>query len=687
MNPLAGITVLERAGPLSVAACGHLLALLGARVIRIEDERQRARATSVPPQIARLHVHGKERLPVAPKTADALWTEQLAHADVVLLAPPLATEFDRAIVSDLIAAPGPRVVCAFSLAGHDQPDLPTDASDPLLQALGGLMAVTGQPGGPPEFARVPVAQLNAAVVGTTSVCAALLKRRETGRGQLIDLSLIEVLADQLRTHIGLVRTGQTTGFRNGCQHPLCCPWNTYRARDGWILICSSGDAHWHALLDLMGRADLKADPRYLTMKARREHADEVDALIQDWTRTLDMREAIAALIAIEVPVGPVLDPTEVPNDAMLRDAGTVTPADEAPQIYALSPWRYRARTEASHTSVRTEASRGAPDALPLAGVRVVELTRYAAGPLAGYILAGLGAEVIKIEPPGGEECRTWSPRFGDTSGYFINYNAGKTCIGLDLRDAAAREQLDRLIASADVVLHNMRPGAMERLGLGADALCRKDPRLVYAAVSGFGPEGPKLPALDTVIQAHVGLTRLVGSAETPARVGYSIADQLAGHFAAAGIVAALLKRSRSGIGGAVEVAMADTIAWLTHLAWTGESAIPPAVRIATRDGWIVAGVECMDTAEHTNLGAMSRDQAVASLARRGIAAAPVLDVDEVLAHPTIESRGSLYDVEVPGGGTAPLFAAPLGMPRARPPRMTPLHAGADVPIPSKDTIS
>jgi len=688
MKPLAGITMLERAGPLSVAACGHLLAYLGARVIRIEESDHAAHIPGMSPQLGRLHVHGKERIAVTPHGADAIWVERLAHADAVLLAPPRAAEAGHATLSRLVAEQEPKhVVCVFSLAGHEQPDLAPDASDALLQALGGLMAVTGQPGGPPEFARVPIAQLNAAVVATISICAALLKRKATGRGQLIDLSLIEVLADQLRTHIGLVRTGQTQGFRSGCQHPLCCPWNTYRASDGWILICSSGDAHWHALLALMGRTELEDDPRYLTMKARREHSDEVDAMIQGWTSRLSLREAIAALNAVEVPVGPALRPTDVPADAMLRAAGTVAASGDTPPTYKLSPWRLRAGDAASRTAEPAVVPTASPDDLPLAGMRVVELTRYAAGPLAGYLLASLGAEVIKIEPPGGEECRTWSPRFGDASGYFINYNAGKTCIALDLRNAVAREQLERLIASADVVLHNMRPGAMERLGLGAEVLCRRHPRLIYAAVSGFGPEGPQLPALDTVIQAHLGLTRLIGDAEAPARVGYSIADQLAGHFLAAGVVAALLERNRTGAGSAVEVAMADTIAWLTHLAWTDDTALPSAQRVTARDGWIVADGVALTPAELAELRTTTRDEAVALLAARGINAAPVLDVDEVLAHPTLLARGSLHDIEVPGGGTAPLFAAPLGMPVAHPQRMTALRTDADFLFPSKDSIS
>jgi crotonobetainyl-CoA:carnitine CoA-transferase CaiB-like acyl-CoA transferase len=486
------------------------------------------------------------------------------------------------------------------------------------------------------------------------------------------------MADQLRTHIGLVDRGQTRGFRIGCEHPLCAPWNAYRARDGWLLLCTSGDAHWHALAALMGSPELAHDARFASMPQRRKHSVEIDALVQAWVGRHDRAAALDALIAADVPAGPALEPHAVTHDATLRAAGTVMAESGSEAAVPGMPWRFRRTAPPAHAAAGHESNTPG-HALPLAGVRVLELTRYAAGPLAGFMLASLGAEVIKIEPPQGEECRAWAPQYGGISGYFANHNAGKRSVCADLRTAAGKGVVTRLLAAADVLLHNMRPGAMERLGLGAETLCRAHPQLVYCAISGFGPAGPQLPALDTVIQARLALTALAGDGAAPLRIGYSIADQLAGHFAAGGILAALHARAASGAGAVLDVAMTDALAWLTHPAWQGDGqALPPAQRLRAADGWVVASaaaaqVDLACPASHT----LPRDEIVARLQRHGIAAAPVLEVDEVLRQPALERRRSLCAVASGADARVPVFAAPFGMPVARPERMRAL--GEDLP--------
>jgi crotonobetainyl-CoA:carnitine CoA-transferase CaiB-like acyl-CoA transferase len=666
-RPLRGVTVLERAGPLCVAACTHLLVQLGARVVRMELPEEQARLAAASPAERRLRIHGKERVALDARDCVDAWRGRLPAADVVVLAPPDAAEHDHAAVVPLLDEANERpVVCVFSLAGLGQP-APPDAPDALAQALGGLMAVTGAKGGAPEFVRVPVAQLSAAAIGVTSIAAALAQRSSGTRGACIDLALVEIMADQLRTHIGLVERGRSRGFRIGCEHPLCAPWNAYRARDGWIVLCSSGDAHWRALAQLMGEPALARAERFATMQARREHGADIDAIVQAWVAAYDRDAVIALLNAAGIPAGPALAPRDVPHAPVLREAGTVRRDVQSGRCVPSSPWRFRrTQVHAAQSAMRARSRRSAAAGMPLAGMRVVEITRYAAGPLAGFVLASLGAEVIKIEPRAGEECRGWSPQFGNVSGYFAAYNAGKRALALDLRAADDRRAVERLIADADVLLHNMRPGAMERLGLDADRLCGAHPRLVYCAISGFGPAGPQLPALDTVIQAQLGLTALVGDGSTPLRVGYSIADQLAGHFAAAGIVAALLAPERAG--GVLDVAMVDALAWLTHLAWDGDApALPETARAEAADGWIVAAAtQARVQAACPDARALTRAAAVARLSASGIAAAPVLEIDEVLQHPTLVGRRSLCRVPCGADARAPVFAAPLGMAAVRP---------------------
>jgi len=177
------------------------------------------------------------------------------------------------------------------------------------------------------------------------------------------------------------------------------------------------------------------------------------------------------------------------------------------------------------------------------------------------VLANLGARVIKVErPPAGDDARTIGPFVGGKSLYFASLNYGKESIALDLRASADRATFDALLAAADVVVENFRPGVMERLGYGWEAIRTRWPRLVYAAASGFGHTGPlsQRPAFDMVVQAMGGILSLTGYPDQPpARVGVSIGDITAGLFLAVGIASALLKRGETGQGTKIDVAMLD----------------------------------------------------------------------------------------------------------------------------------
>ena len=205
----------------------------------------------------------------------------------------------------------------------------------------------------------------------------------------------------------------------------------------------------------------------------------------------------------------------------------------------------------------TTAPRG-----PLAGIVVVDLTRVLAGPFATMVLHDLGARVIKVERAGvGDDARGFGPFVGDRSAYFTSLNCGKESIALDLDDAADREILDRLLSRADVVVENFRPGTMDKLGFGWDALHVRHPRLIYAAVSGFGRTGPysARPAYDMVVQGMGGVMSVTGEdGGEPTRVGVSIGDITAGLFLATGINAALFHRGLTGEGMLVDVGMLDS---------------------------------------------------------------------------------------------------------------------------------
>jgi CoA:oxalate CoA-transferase len=198
---------------------------------------------------------------------------------------------------------------------------------------------------------------------------------------------------------------------------------------------------------------------------------------------------------------------------------------------------------------------------PLDGLLVIDLSRVLAGPYATMVLADLGARVIKVEvPDGGDDARHFGPFIAGKSAYFMSLNRGKESIALDLKASDGREVFEALVAKADVLVENFRPGTMEKLGYGWEALRRLNDRLVYAAVSGFGHSGPysRRAAYDMVVQGMGGIMSVTGHpGEEPTRVGTSIGDITAGLFGVAGILSALVDRQRTGKGLMVDVGMLD----------------------------------------------------------------------------------------------------------------------------------
>jgi CoA:oxalate CoA-transferase len=349
-----------------------------------------------------------------------------------------------------------------------------------------------------------------------------------------------------------------------------------------------------------------------------------------------------------------------------------------------------------------------PGTGPLAGVTVVDLTRVLAGPYCTLILADLGARVVKVELPGrGDDARHIGPFVEKRSAYFASVNRGKESIALDLKDAADRDVFERLVARADVLVENFRPGTMEKLGYGWETLRERHPRLIYAAASGFGHTGPyaSRPAYDLVAQAMGGIMSVTGHpGSPPTRVGTSIGDIAAGLFTAVGVNAALLHRERGGRGLKIDVAMLDCQlailenAVARYLA-TGEApgpigarhpSITPFDAFATRDGYVVVAVgndalfgklcdllgrpelredprfatnEARTDHEselkrelETSLRANESGVWLERLGAAGIPCAPIQDVAALLRDPQIAARNMIVELDDPETGR-PLRAA------------------------------
>lgn len=224
---------------------------------------------------------------------------------------------------------------------------------------------------------------------------------------------------------------------------------------------------------------------------------------------------------------------------------------------------------------------------PLADLRVVDLSRALAGPYATMMLADAGADVVKVEPPAGDDSRGWLPyveRDGHReSAYFMSANRNKRSVVLDLKSAAGAERLRWLATHADVLVENYRPGVLDRLGLGLDTLRALNPRLITLSITGFGTGGPdgNRPGFDQIVQAEGGLMTLTGHpGSPPQRVGLPIADILAGMFGAFGVMTALRAREHTGTGQHVDTSLLAAVV---------------GVHVFHGVGWLAAGVEPMMT--------------------------------------------------------------------------------------------
>jgi len=362
--------------------------------------------------------------------------------------------------------------------------------------------------------------------------------------------------------------------------------------------------------------------------------------------------------------------------------------------------------------------------LPLAGIRVVALEQAVAAPFASRQLGDMGADVIKIErPDGGDSARAYDAAVNGVSAYFAWLNRGKRSVVLDLKQARDHAVCAALLARADVFLHNLSPGAVERLGFGYEEATRENPRLVWCGISGYGPDGPfrDKKAYDMLVQAESGVVSVTGSPDSPAKVGVSIADISSGLYAYSSILAALLRRERTGRGGRIDIAMLECLTeWMTPSLsmWQGTGTLPARVGVrhnmivpygayACADGsvlfaiqtqreWQRFCVQVMDApslatdarfatngdrlANRTELESIiedrfrtvSRADVVAELERADIPTGAVNAVPDVVAHPQLAARGRWRVVEV-GGAPAPALVPPHNL-HGAPPRMASVPA-------------
>jgi itaconate CoA-transferase len=340
-----------------------------------------------------------------------------------------------------------------------------------------------------------------------------------------------------------------------------------------------------------------------------------------------------------------------------------------------------------------------PAAGPLDGVVVVALEQAVAVPFATRQLADLGARVVKIERPAGDFARDYDRTVHGQSSYFVWLNRGKQSVTLDLTEPADLAALTTLVGTADVFVHNLKPGVAERFGLGAAALRERHPRLITCSVSGYGTGGPYAgkKAYDLLVQCEAGLLSVTGTADEPVKAGISVADIAAGMYAFSGILAALYERERTGAGSALEVSMLEALAeWMTQpMLFATYGGVPPrragarhasispygpytagdgnAVFIGVQNDreWVVLCAELLGNPGlagrfptnpdrvanddeltwmiEAGLAGMTADTAAARLDALGIANARLRTAADLADHPQLAARNRWRTVPTPGG--------------------------------------
>jgi len=365
---------------------------------------------------------------------------------------------------------------------------------------------------------------------------------------------------------------------------------------------------------------------------------------------------------------------------------------------------------------------------PLSGIRVIDLSRVLAGPYCTMMLGDLGADVIKVERPGsGDDTRQWGPPFvGGESAYYLCANRNKRSLALDLKSRQGQEILLELIQQSDVVVENFRAGTMAEWGLDYESLKVTNPKLVYCAISGYGPDGPyrDRPGYDFIIQAEGGIMSITGPTEGPPfKVGVAIVDITAAMFASTAILAALRERERSGYGQRIDIALLECqVAWLANVAsnylvsgknpgryGNAHRNIVPYEVFETADGYVALGIGndrqyhafcqqagCRHLADdprfcHNPGRVENRDVLIpllqdvflqktsrewlATFIEADVPGGPINTVEQVFEHPQLKWRGITTETPHPTAGTVKSVRSPMNL-RRTPPRVQrppPLH--------------
>lgn len=578
-GPLAGLRVIECTGTLAGAFAATMLADFGAEVSRVpvpSDAVTAARwdfETGVTGSLAAGEIRGRRLIGVEEIPGDDELAAFVGRFDLLVMDQCAPRSWRDA--AELAERMSPRlvqiVITPFGLTG---PLAGQGGDDRTAQAFSGMLNVTGYTDREPMPVMVPVAEYWTGLLGACGALTALRVVACGGPGQVVDLGMYETALRYqeefiIQAHrLGIVRR------RMGNEYAETVPSNHFESRDGqWVAISAADNATFDAVLRGIERPDLIGDPRLNDRAARVTNRVLVNELIGDWVGSHDVKEVLRSFVDEGAPIARLSSAADLLADehAQARDLIAYTRADGVDVAVPAAVPRLSRLPGAVRPNVAEPPPAAAPvdtvvpeqpPALPLHGLKVIDLGRFVAGPLAATYLADFGADVLKVELASGDSTRARPPVIDGVGLSFPVTNRNKSSVTVDLRTEDGVRTLLELVRVADVLVENFRPGTLERYGLSPERLWEANPALVIGRVSGFGQDGPYSgrPAFDRVGLGMGGLSFLGGDKErAPLRPGPLVGDTSAGLFGLFGILAALFGRTNSGVGELVDASLMESV--------------------------------------------------------------------------------------------------------------------------------
>ncbi|MFE5708440.1 CaiB/BaiF CoA transferase family protein [Rhodococcus koreensis] len=591
--PLTGVRVLDLTDGLG-ESCGRYLADLGAQVTKVEGpggaRSRRAEpvvdGVSIPFALRNANKRGIVVDLDDPAGRDRL-RELAAESDILIEshAPGLLSE--RGVGAAELSALAPSLVCvSVTPFGQTGPYRDWAATEQVLYALSGVLSRSGAPGAEPLL---PPAGLVEETVGMHAAWSALLAyydRINTGRGQVVDLSAFEALVHGFDPGFGTqgsAAAGRSDDFpRNRPDASNFYP--VFPCADGYVRICLLAKRQWRGMFEWLGEPEEFADPKYDTIPARFAAADALHPLIEALFATHTRDQLVAEGATRGVPVGGVLSLGEVLTTEHFDVAGALADLEIATGVHARVPTGY-VSFDGARVGIRTpapevgehdaqpQATRETPageasgmrqrGTRPLDGLRVLDLGVIVFGAELSRQFADYGADVVKVENAKFPDGLRQSKRGAALAASVAWGHRNKRSLGLDLRSPEGGELFRRLVAEADVVLANFKPGTLASMGLSYDELAALNPRIIVSESSAFGSVGPWNNRLGygPLVRAACGVSalwRYPGNEDLLCDGSTVYPDHIAAHVTAIAVLAALIQRTRTGRGAALEVAQADT---------------------------------------------------------------------------------------------------------------------------------